>query len=68
MKIWKEQQQHRQRKEEKREEEKHVLGPKDPIYSDDVEYETSPRGTTSFPFSTSAPLGNDGPTLARVAS
>ena len=52
MNIWEEQQQQKQRKEEKREEEKHVLGPKDPIYSDDVEYETSPRGTTNFPSST----------------
>ena len=39
----------RQRKEEKREEEKQIMRPKDPIYRDDVEYETSPRGATNFP-------------------
>ena len=68
MSIWEEQQQQKQSEEEKREEGKHVLGPKDPIYSDDVEYQTSPRGTTGFPPRHTAPLGNDDPTFNRVAT
>ena len=41
---------------------KRIMGPKDPIYSDDVEYQTSPRSTTNSISSTRCSQRNDGPT------
>ena len=42
---------------------KRIMGPKDPIYSDDVEYQTSPRATTKFLSSTHCSQRNDDPII-----
>ena len=66
--ILEKQRRQRQREKEKREEEKQIMGPNDPIYRGDMEYETSPRGTTSFLSSKPTPLDNNDSTFTRVAS
>ena len=48
--------------EESTENGKRIMGPKDPIYSDDVEYQTSPRSATDSVSSTHCTQRNDGPT------